>query len=151
MIRFRIFALTLVLAAPPLLAQTTPQSAPAPAPATDTNPLPPQEIGTIAVGQGRGGLLEAGDWTMSDGTWADIWYAQIAAGQRVTVDCRSRGFSCYLQLLDPWGNKLSEDAGGGGGGGARLNFTAREAGRYQIVVNNYSDLPQPGSYLLTVR
>lgn len=113
----------------------------------DTASLPPQEIGTIAVGQTKNGVLEAGDWTMSDGTWADIWYVTVTAGQRVAIEARARGFSAYVQLLDPWGSKLAEDAGSP----ARVTYSVREAGRYQIVVNNYSDTPQPGSYVLTIR
>jgi hypothetical protein len=126
------------------------QSRPAAAP-QDTAALPPQEIGTIGVGQTRNGLLEAGDYTMSDGTWADIWYVQVSAGQRLVVEARGRGFNAYLQLLDPWGNKLSEDAGGAGSGGARITYAAREAGRFQVVVNNYSEVPQSGAYTLVVR
>ena len=121
-------------------------SAQAPA---DTSALPPQEIGTIAPGQTRGGLLEAGDWNMSDGTWADVWYVQLAAGQRITIECRSRGFTAFVQFLDPWGGKLAENAGGGSG--VRLNGAAREAGRYQVVVNNYSETPQAGTYVITIR
>lgn len=136
------------MAAALVLAGAAPLRAQAPA---DTSALPPQEIGTIAAGQTRTGMLEAGDWNMSDGTWADVWYVTLAAGQRVTVECRGRGFAAYLQFLDPWGNKLTEDAGGGSGGGARVNGTAREAGRYQVVVNNYSDRPQAGGYTISVR
>ena len=89
---------------------------------------------------------------MNDGTWADVWYLTAAAGQRLVIEARPRGgFNAYVQLLDPWGNMLAEDAGGAGGSGARITYTPREAGRYQIVVNNYSELPQIGFYALTVR
>ena len=114
----------------------------------DTSALPARAIGTIAVGQTRGGVLEAGDWTMSDGTWADIWYVTATAGQRVIAEVASRQFPVYIQLLDPWGNKLAEEAGGNN---ARITYTAREAGRYQVVVNSYSDMPRGGSYTIAVR
>ena len=114
----------------------------------DTSALPARTIGTIAIGQTRGGVLEAGDWTMSDGTWADIWYVQATAGQRVVIEVSSRQFPAYIQLLDPWGNKLAEEAGGNS---ARISYTAREAGRYQIVVNSYSDLPRGGAYTIVLR
>jgi serine protease Do len=119
--------------------------------AQDTAALPPQEVGTIAQGQTRSGLLEAGDWTMSDGTFADIWYVNMVAGQRVVIELRSRAFDAYLQLLDPWGGKLSEDDDGAGSGDARITFQAREPGRYQVVVNNFGDTPQTGAYSLSVR
>ena len=117
----------------------------------DTSALPPQGIGTIAVGQTRSGLLEAGDYTMGDGTWADIWYVQVAAGQRIVVELRSRRFDAYLQLLDPWGSRLAEDDDGAGRGDARITHQAREQGRYQVVVNNFGDTPQAGAYTLNVR
>ncbi len=116
----------------------------------DTSILPPQEIGTIAPGQTRSGQLEVGDWTMNDATWADVWYVQAIAGQRLVVDLKSRRFDAYLQFLDPWGNKLSEDDDSGGNGDARITITVREAGRYQIVVNNFGDTPQGGLYTLQV-
>lgn len=129
---------------------TPPPASPAVSP-QDTAALPPQEIGTIAVGATRNGLLEAGDFTMGDATWADIWYIQATAGQRFTIDLRSSRFDPYVQLLDPWGNKLAEDDDGGDGNAARLAFTAREAGRYQIVVNVSGDVPRTGAYTLAVR
>ena len=119
--------------------------------AVDSTILPPQEIGTIVIGRDRLGQLEAGDYTMSDGTWADVWYFNATAGQRIVIECRAHGFSAYLQLLNPWGDKLQEDAGGGSAGAARIVYTVREAGRYQIVVNNYSESLQAGTYLLSLR
>jgi hypothetical protein len=121
------------------------------APALAQEAPPPQEIGTIAVGQSRNGLLEAGDYTMSDGTFADIWYISATAGQRIVVELRSRAFDAYLQLLDPWGGRLAEDDDGAGGGDARITFQVREPGRYQVVVNNFGDTPQSGAYTLSVR
>lgn len=118
---------------------------------TDTSAPLQQEISTIQVGQTRVGLLEQGDWVMGDGTWADVWYINAQAGQRASIELRSRSFDAYLQLLDPYGAKLAEDDDGLSHGDARIQFTFRTAGRYQIVVNNYSDEPATGRYLLTVR
>jgi len=131
--------LVLVAAAAPALAQS------------DTASLGPQEIGTIRLGQTRNGLLEAGDWTMSDGTFADIWYIEATAGQRLIVELRSRRFDAYLQLLDPFGAKLAEDDDSAGNGDARISYTVREPGRYQIIVNNFGDTPQSGSYSVAAR
>ena len=154
----------LVLYAGAALAQTPPagvrpQAAPAPAPApaaapqaapVDTTTLGPQEIGTIVVGQTRFGLLEVGDYTMGDATWADVWYVNLTAGQRIQIDLGSTQFDPYMQLLDPWGGKLAEDDDGGPGNSSRLLFTAREAGRYQIVVNTSQDVVRTGRYQLSV-
>ena len=117
----------------------------------DTSALPPQEIGTITVGQTRTGILEAGDHTMSDGTWADVWYVNATAGQRIVVELRSRTFDAYLQLLDPWGGRLAEDDDGAGNGDARITYPVREAGRYQVIVNNFGDTPRSGGYTISLR
>jgi hypothetical protein len=127
-------------------------SAPTPSAPADTSVLPPQEIGIITVGQTRSGLLEVGDWTMNDGTWADVWYVNATAGQRLVIDLHSSSFDAYLQLLDPWGTMLAQDDDGArSGSDARINVTMTEAGRYQIVVNNFGDTPQGGAYTLAVR
>ena len=117
----------------------------------DTSVLPPQEIGTITAGQTRSGVLEVGDWTMNDGTWADVWYVNAVAGQRLVIELRSRNFDAYLQLLDPWGAKVAEDDDSAGGGDARITHAVREAGRYQVVVNSFGDTPRGGRYTLAVR
>jgi hypothetical protein len=128
------------------------QAAPAQAASVDTTVLPPQEIGTIAVGQTRSGVLEAGDWTMNDATLADVWYVNATAGQRLVIELRSSRFDAYLQFLDPWGTMLAEnDDGPRMGSNSQVTYTVREAGRFQIVVNSYGDTPQAGAYTLTVR
>jgi hypothetical protein len=144
----------------PVPAPTPPAPAPAPAATAaqgvpvDTSVLPPQEIGTIVVGQTRSGVLEAGDWTMTDATWADVWYINATAGQRLVIDLHSSSFDAYLQFLDPWGTMLAQDddhGGRGGVGDARITLTIREAGRYQVVVNCFGDEPHGGAYTLAVR
>ena len=151
MTRILAVSLAVSLGAVPLAAQVAvrPQAATAQHP--DTTTLGPQEIGTIAAGQTRYGLLEVGDYTMGDGTWADVWYLQLNAGQRVQIDLGSTVFDPYMQLLDPWGNKLAEDDDNGPGNSSRIIFTAREAGRYQIVVNASQDVPRTGRYMLVVQ
>jgi len=127
----------------------TPAAGPAQA---DTSILPPQEIGTIVVGQARRGTLEPGDWTMSDGTFADVWYIRGTQGQRVVITLRSRAFDSYLQLLDQGGTKVADDDDSGGGNrAARITFTFRANERYQIIVNNYSDEVAAGLYTLEIR
>lgn len=133
------------------VAPARPASAPQGSATVDTTILPPQEIGSIQVGQTRYGMLELGDYTMGDGTYADVWYLNLNAGQRVTVELVSTQFDAYEQFLDPWGGKLAEDDDSGGHNNSRLSFTVREAGRYQIVVNNSGDVQKTGRYTLTVR
>ncbi len=146
-----VLALCVAAGAEAQVALARPASAPQGSAAVDTTILPPQEIGTIQVGQTRNGMLELGDYTMGDGTFADVWYINLNAGQRVTVELMSTQFDAYEQFLDPWGGKLAEDDDSGGHNNSRLSYTVRETGRYQIVVNNSGDVQKTGRYTLTVR
>jgi hypothetical protein len=133
----------LVAAASPVAAQGADTAAPA-----------ARAIATIAVGQTRAGMLEEGDYTMGDGTWADVWYFQGTQGQRVVIELRvvvNNAFDPYLQLLDPAGGKLAEDTDGAGNHNSRITFTLRETGRFQIVVNNEGDSQKTGRYTLSLR
>jgi hypothetical protein len=118
---------------------------------TDTAMPPVHTIAWILPGQTRSGQLEDGDYRMGDGTWCDIWWFQGAAGQRVTIELHSRAFDAYLQLLDPAGNKIAEDTDGAGNRDSRIVFTLREAGKFQIVVNNETDDVKTGPYSLILR
>jgi len=127
---------------------------PAAAQVADTAPPAPRVIATIEVGQTRTGALDEGDYTMGDGTWADVWYFHGTLGQRVVIELRvaaANVFDPFLQLLDPAGTKLAEDTDGAGNHNSRITFTLRETGRFQIVVNNEGDEQKTGRYTLSLR
>jgi len=125
---------------------------PQPAQAMPTNLIPaPGQTGQIAIGQVMRGRLETGDQTMADGTFADIWQFQGAAGQTITIDVRSDEFDTYMQLLDANGNKLGEDDDSGGNLNSRLTFTLPATGMYQIVVNNSGQSKRMGLYTVSIR
>jgi len=137
---------------PQPIAQPVPQPISAPAQAMPTNPIPsPGQTGLIAIGQVMSGRLETGDQTMADGTFADIWQFQGAAGQTITIDVRSDEFDTYMQLLDATGNKLGEDDDSGGNLNSRLTYTLPATGMYQIVVNNSGQSKRVGLYTLSIR
>jgi len=117
---------------------------------TETSVPGPQIIGWIRPGQPRNGQLEAGDYRMGDGTLADVWYFDGAAGQRIVVELRAQTFDVYMQLLDPFGAKLTESPARGAHE-AQLTFQLPAAGRYQIVVNSAGSDPHTGSYQLGVK
>jgi hypothetical protein len=142
---------TPIQAQPQPIAQPVPQPISAPAQAMPTNPIAaPGQTGIIAVGQTMQGRLETGDQTMADGTFADIWQFQGAAGQTITIDVRSDEFDTYMQLLDASGNKLGEDDDSGGNFNSRLTFTLPAAGTYQIVVNNSGGQKRVGLYTVSI-
>jgi serine protease Do len=86
----------------------------------------------------------------SDPSWADVWYFEGTAGQRVQIDLRSRDFDSYLQLLDAAGNVLADNDDGAGGKDSRITATLRTSQRYQVVANTYGDSPRAGTYTLLV-
>ena len=138
---------------PQPMPQPIPQPVPQPTPqpiTTGTIPAPGQ-VGTMAVGQMVQGRLETGDQTMNDGTFADVWAFDGAAGQTVVIDLRSEDFDSYVQLLDPSGTRLAEDDDSGGNLNSRITFTLQAAGRHQIVVNNFGDARRTGLYTLWLR
>lgn len=144
----------------PIVGQAQPlagQPAPAAQPVAQPQAMPtaavaaPGVTATIQVGQTVPGRLEQGDRTMSDGTWADVFQFQGAAGQRVTIELRSEEFDTFLQLLDSQGNRLAEDDDSLGDLDSRIVFTLPAAGTYQIVVNNYGEARRAGTYTLTLR
>lgn len=119
-------------------------------PITGSIPAPGM-VGTAQAGTTVQGRLETGDQQMNDGTWADVWQFQGAAGQTVTIELRSEEFDTYLQLLDGAGNRLAEDDDSLGDLDSRIVFTLPSSGLFQLVVNNFGDSRRAGIYTLTLR
>jgi hypothetical protein len=143
---------TPIQAQPQPIAQPIPQPIAQPVPAMPANLIPAAgQMAQIAIGQTMRGRLETGDQTMADGTFADIWQFQGAAGQTITIDVRSDEFDTYMQLLDSAGNKLGEDDDSGGNLNSRLTFTLPATGTYQIVVNNSGQSKRVGIYTVSIR
>jgi hypothetical protein len=137
----------------PIQPQPIAQPIPTPTPiaVTPTNPIAaPGQMGQIAIGQTMRGRLETGDQTMADGTFADLWQFEGAAGQTITIDVRSDEFDTYMQLLDANGNKLAEDDDSGGNLNSRLTYTLPATGTYQIVVNNSGQSKRIGLYTVSI-
>jgi hypothetical protein len=135
----------------PTIQPTQPVIQPAPGAGMGQPPVmggiaPAGQVASIGFGQMMQGRLEAGDQTMNDGTFADIWTFQGSAGQSVTIDVMSDDFDAYAQLLDAAGNRLAEDDDSGGNLNARMIFTLPATGQYQIVVNNFGDSRRTGTY-----
>jgi hypothetical protein len=141
---------TLPAAGPAQSAPATPAAMPGVQSPTETSVPGPQIIGWIRSGQSRTGQLEAGDYRMGDGTLADVWYFDGAAGQRIAVALRTQDYDGYMQLLDPFGAKLAETSAHGGHD-VELTFQLPAAGRYQIVVNSAGSDVHLGPYTLGVK
>lgn len=117
----------------------------------DTTVLGPAAVGAVRRGQKLPGVLQEGDRTMGDGSFADLWGIAARAGERLVVELRSTAFDAYLQFLDPDGNRIAEDDDGLGRQDSRVVVEVPRDGRYWIVVTTYSPRTRAGFYTLGVR
>ncbi|MEO0409998.1 MAG: trypsin-like peptidase domain-containing protein [Cyanobacteria bacterium P01_A01_bin.135] len=85
----------------------------------------------------------------SDQSYFDVYTIEMAAGDRLTVDMRSREFDPYLILIAPNGEDLAQDNDSAGGTDARLVAAAPVSGTYSILANSRSP-GETGRYELTV-
>jgi len=104
-------------------------------------------VDTIACGQQKNGLLEAGDCQLDDGTYVDFWQFQGSSGMTVTIELNSAAFDAFLFLLDPTPDVVATDDDSGSGTNARLVYTLDSSGDWAIAANSF--MPATGSY--TVR
>lgn len=120
------------------------------APCTSSSSITP-----IAVGQTLTGQLGAGDCTLQDGSFADLYSFSGTAGQQIAVTLNSADFDAYLLLRsDVTGTSIVEDDNGGGGTSARIPlgsgfFSLPATGSYIILANSLT-AGQTGNYTLSL-
>jgi len=71
-------------------------------------------------------------------------------GKTYVVDMESTVLDSYLVLKDPAGEAVGTDDHGGGGRNARIPFTAKVDGNFQIIATSYGGRAQ-GAYTLIIR
>lgn len=122
---------------------------------TDRGPapaLPP--AGSLVAGAEVSGVLESGDAETDEGERYDAYRFRAAAGDRLQAVVRSGEFDTVLEVgrTDAWGRWESlgyDDDGLGEGLNSRLNFTAPEAGEYELRVGAFGGAGQ-GAYALSL-
>ncbi len=115
---------------------------------TASAPAPRQ----IGVGETLRGELAAGDATMEDGSYFDLYTFQATAGQSYVVTLNSEEFDTYLHVSGPGGLVEDNDDAQDGVTNSKVEFTAPAAGEIQIKANSlvrreagrYSISLQPG-------
>ena len=93
-------------------------------------------------------LTTAGSCDIGDGSFADFYSFDGAAGQQITITMAA-SYDTFLFLLDPSSTTATTDHGGGGGNTSRIVFTLTSTGTWFIAANAF----QPavvGNYTLTL-
>jgi hypothetical protein len=97
------------------------------------------------------GRLSSGDFRRSDdNTYADGYFYDGRAGERITITMRSSAFDSWLVFDDPNGPLQEHDDDSGGGNDSQLTVTLPHSGRYLIVANSVSP-GDVGPYTLSVQ
>jgi len=111
----------------------------------------PGAVTEIAAGTTVVGRLEAGDSTVGDSTYADIFLFRPASSGKAVIDLRSADFDAYLILQDAAGNVLVTDDDSGSGSDARIVYDVVAGRTYRILANSYGGTRDSGTYRLSVR
>ena len=96
------------------------------------------------------GSLDSGDERLSDGSKYERHSFNGSTGQRISIQLSSSAFNTYLILLDPNGQKISEnDDSSQETINSSITITLPSSGTYSVLANSYDDSGQ-GAYSLMV-
>jgi hypothetical protein len=127
-----------------------PSVASTPSPTAPTAPTAPSVPPPPAGGALEHGELRGGDEQLSSGEYFDEYGYDWPAGTAVHLEARSNQFDTYLILRSPSGAQDDNDDQAPGVLNAALDFVAREAGHYRVLVTSYAP-GMSGQYELEVR
>ncbi len=96
------------------------------------------------------GVLQAGDRQLSSGEFFDEFALPLSVGDSAHVEARSSAFDTYLIVQSPSRDQQDNDDQSPGNRDAALDFVAREAGSYRVLVTSYAP-GETGAYELTMR
>ncbi len=115
-------------------------------------------LGALALGVGtvsspvyaqriEQGELAAGDQTLDDGEYLDIYTFQGRPEQRVALILTSQDFDTFLLLIAPSGNDTQNDDYEGNNRESRIEAVLDEAGEWRVGVTSYQS-GETGRYTL---
>jgi hypothetical protein len=102
----------------------------------------------IQYGQTVNGDLAATDCLLDDGTYADLYYFQGAAGDKISIKLSSKAFIPFMGLFSASDQNYGVIGSDGGSGSTTLQTTLPSTGSYFILVNSLD--PATGSYTLSL-
>lgn len=96
------------------------------------------------------GVLTSGDAVLDDGSLYDQHIFSGSSGQQITVSLESQDFDPYLILLDPEGNRISEnDDISRSNRNSQLRIVLPATGDYVVVANSY-EAGKNGQYKIKI-
>ncbi|MEL6814554.1 MAG: pre-peptidase C-terminal domain-containing protein [Cyanobacteria bacterium J06598_3] len=96
------------------------------------------------------GILTSGDAVLDDGSLYDQHIFSGSSGQQITVSLESQDFDPYLILLDPEGNRISEnDDISRSNRNSQLRIILPTTGEYVVVANSY-EAGKNGQYKIKI-
>jgi hypothetical protein len=100
--------------------------------------MPVNRARMLQSAQQASGSLDASDNKLSDDSYFEAYYVELAAGQQVTVTMRSGAFDTYLSIAPQGSSEASEsnDDMEEGNTDSRVTLTAAAAGTYVIIANS---------------
>jgi hypothetical protein len=116
-----------------------------------TPSAPPGREVEARLGETYTGRLEAGDSTLGDSSYADVFLFRPTTSGQVVMQLRSSDFDAYLLLQDADGRTLASDDDGGSGTDSQLTYEVVAGRTYRIVANSYGGERSTGLYRLTLR
>src|SRR5690606_30744408 len=92
----------------------------------------------LQSGRQVSGALDPADGKLDDDSHFEVYYVELAAGQRVTVTMRSGTFDTYLSIGAQGATSAAEsnDDFEDGSTDSRVELTATSAGTYVIIANS---------------
>ncbi|MBX7193924.1 MAG: hypothetical protein K1X94_17860, partial [Sandaracinaceae bacterium] len=96
------------------------------------------------------GDLAQGDQQLRSGEFFDEHTLSLQVGEAVHLEARSTAFDTYLIVRAPSGEQQDNDDQAPGNLNAGLDFVAREAGDYRVLVTSYR-AGETGAYELVMR
>lgn len=102
-----------------------------------------------AGGTPTSGTLDAGDPTLEDGSWAEVWEIDGQQGQTITIRLQSEAFDSFLYVTGPELGGVITDDDSGGELHSQITFTFPATGTYRIIASSVES-GTSGAYTLTV-
>ncbi len=103
----------------------------------------------LTIGRPTSGGLSSGDALLVEGEYHDIFVFDANAGEDIEIDLQSSEFDTYLVVESPSGQSFENDDFNGSTAQSIVRLTARETGRYRVMVTSYA-ARETGQYELLV-
>lgn len=112
-------------------------------------PVASRDSMELTLGQTTRGGLSPNDALLVEGEYHDIYVFDANAGEDIEVDLQSSQFDTYLVVESPSGQTFENDDFNGSIAQSIVRLTARETGRYRVMVTSYA-AQETGNYELLV-